>query len=332
MSRTTGRHWLLVIAGIAAVGAIAAVVALWHLPDRMYPAGSPPQGSAGNPAQARATLQSGLLTVAGALMVAAGGLVALHETRRANGNAHVRDLYVEAVKLLNDIEVGNRLAGVYAFERIATDSAADQRTVVEFLSTFVRTRSSSSELRSQIPAKPAADVHAAMTVLARLPVRKGVPRAHLSGANLTSGATVRYLHAPGGSLRRVRLGEADLRRAELDRADLSHAVLDNAMLQGAWLRGANLSSADLSGAHLAGADLTMAKLVGTILHGVDLSEVVGLKWKRVKVARGNERTRLPDGMKRPNSWPPYDQPPDQPTEGPRPAPPRPAGPADAASA
>jgi hypothetical protein len=57
-SRRTGRRWLWIIAGIAGAGAIAAVVAIWHLPDRMYPPGS--DGAA----EARAALQGGLLTAA----------------------------------------------------------------------------------------------------------------------------------------------------------------------------------------------------------------------------------------------------------------------------
>jgi hypothetical protein len=99
--RRSGRRWLLAVAGLAGLGAVAAVVAIWHLPIQMYPAA--------DQADARASLQGGLLTAAAALTAVAGALIALDETRqantetrRANVNTHVRELYVEAVKLLNE--------------------------------------------------------------------------------------------------------------------------------------------------------------------------------------------------------------------------------------
>lgn len=76
--RRTGRRWLWIVAGVAAAGAVAAVVGIWHLPDRMYP------GSSDGAVQARAALQGGLLTAAAALTAVAGGLIALDETRQAN--------------------------------------------------------------------------------------------------------------------------------------------------------------------------------------------------------------------------------------------------------
>lgn len=60
-NRRAGRRWLWIVAGIAAVGAVCAVVGIWHLPDRMYP------GSSDGAVQARAALQGGLLTAAAAL-------------------------------------------------------------------------------------------------------------------------------------------------------------------------------------------------------------------------------------------------------------------------
>lgn len=94
------------------------MVAIWHLPVRMYPAT--------DQADARASLQGGLLTAAAALTAVAGALIALDETqqanaetraanaetkraneaadireRAANANAHVREFYVSAISLLD---------------------------------------------------------------------------------------------------------------------------------------------------------------------------------------------------------------------------------------
>lgn len=295
--RVTGRRGLWIVATIAAVGAVLAVVGIWYLPDRMYPPGT--DGGA----EARAALQSGLLTAGAALIAVTGGLIALDETRQANAevrraneevrrantdtrraneaadvrereahaNTHVRELYTAAIGMLGAQTIDVRLGGIYALERVAVDSAADQRTVVEVLSAFVRERTQpfvpavlppaarrpppgrrwarpSSGTPGALATQPATDVQAAITVPGRLPIRDDAPRADLRNANLTG----------------ARLREADLRLAWLDQAILS----------GAWL---------------GGADLTGAK---------------GLTQAQVDVARGNEETRLPEGLVRPTSWGP----------------------------
>jgi uncharacterized protein YjbI with pentapeptide repeats len=76
-------------------------------------------------------------------------------------------------------------------------------------------------------------------------------------------------------------------------ADLSRANLGEAVLVGAQLGEANLSGAWLDRANLSGANLS----------GVDLRETRKLAQKQVDVARGDGTTRLPDGLRRPASWP-----------------------------
>jgi len=199
-ARRSGRRWLWIIAGLAGAGAAAAVVAIWHLPDRMYP------GSSDGAVQARAALQSGLLTAAAALTAVAGALIALDETRQANAetraanaNTHVREFFATAIGLLSSDTVDGRLGGLYALELLATDSPADQRTVVEVLSAFVRehahlpTPDPARTPPRRVPAPPTTDVQTALTILGRLPDRENVPRADLTLAHLTG--------APGPALR-----------------------------------------------------------------------------------------------------------------------------------
>ncbi len=139
----------------------------------------------------------GLLTAAAALTAVAGGLIALDETRQANtetrranaetdgrereanANTHVRELYIAAIGLLSADTVDGRLGGIYALERVARDSADDQRTVVEVLSAFVREHTRPPVDDSPPPTQPATDVQAALTVLGRLPTRDGILRADL---------------------------------------------------------------------------------------------------------------------------------------------------------
>ncbi|CAI7976213.1 conserved hypothetical protein [Frankia sp. Hr75.2] len=323
--RRTGRRGL----WIAAVGAVCAVVGIWHLPDRMYPGGEVEMG------QARAALQGGLLTAAAALTAVAGGLIALDETRRANRDTHVRELYVEAVKLLNDAELGIRLAGIYALERIARDSIADQRTVVEVLAAFVRQRTHhqatpTPSLRrpppgrrwtqpspgtgDDAPMRLTIDIQAALTVLGRLPRRRGVSRADLSGLSLINAELVK------ADLAGAQLAEVNLTDARLSKANLTGAYLPGANLARAWLFNADLSSAHLVDATFADAKLDLAdltgawlfgaNLTGAWLRGTNLAGAVGLSQEQVDAARGDGRTRLPAGLTHPASWRP-EEPPDE---------------------
>ncbi|WP_239376435.1 pentapeptide repeat-containing protein [Frankia sp. Cj5] len=292
-----------VVATTAAAGAVLAVVGIWHLPARMYP-------DAGD-TDARAVLQSGLLTVAAALVAVTGGLVALDETRqanaeirRANENTHVRELYTNAIEQLGSGNVTIRLGGIYALERIVHDSPADQRAVVEVLSAFVRTAGAdrgtgAAATRTAVPAAaqapptlaapdgpavpPTADVRAAVQILARL-----ARPADLTGAALARLAGL----AEPVRLTHLVLTEADLNRARLAGADLSGTQLDDANLAGADLRRANLTDtilidANLAGALLADAILTRALLFGARLTGARLNgaDLTGAQLGRADLTR-----------------------------------------------
>ncbi|WP_018504906.1 pentapeptide repeat-containing protein [Parafrankia discariae] len=276
--RRAGRRWLWIVAGIAGVGAVAAVVGIWHLPGRMYPPGT--DGAA----EARAALQGGLLTAAAALTAVAGGLIALDETRQANANTHVRELYATAIGLLTADTVDSRLGGIYGLERIAWDSAADQRTVVEVLSAFVRehTRPGRPLSRRRHPAawrfRMSTDVQAALTVLGRLPARRGIGRADLNGADLLGAVLIK----------------ADLRGAQLRAVNFTDA----------WLVEVNFTGAELSWATLAAAVLDGADFSAARLNGADFSSARGLTQMQVDAALGDDRTRLPAGLVRPASWGP----------------------------
>ncbi|WP_166138502.1 pentapeptide repeat-containing protein [Nocardioides ochotonae] len=113
-----------------------------------------------------------------------------------------------------------------------------------------------------------------------------------------------YRAAVGDLLRRlsaeVRGGEgAALAGADLVGRDLRGTDLQAADLRGALLVAARLSGSDLSRADLLGADLRDARL-----DGADLSGAFLLTQPQVDAARGDERTRLPDGLTRPGHWTP----------------------------
>ncbi|MCP5283006.1 MAG: pentapeptide repeat-containing protein [Rhodoferax sp.] len=122
-------------------------------------------------------------------------------------------------------------------------------------------------------------------------------RANFSGANLT-----------GADLSKAELFRANLSGANLSRATVRKAELQRANFEGANLDGANLTGADMARANLAntrldGTRLAQARMFRTRLEGVDLSRTSGLTTPQLEIACGDARTRLPDGVKAPKSWP-----------------------------
>ena len=163
--------------------------------------------------------------------------------------------------------VGVRLGGIYALERIARESRRDHWTIMEILTAYVRENAvwiqpsplndgvlSPNEVPPEQPREPGellpplrSDIQAVLTVLARR--KRSDDRPEPAGLDLRD-----------TDLREARLDAAHLERANLYRAHLEGAMLQDTHLEDAILSGAYLNGAFLSGAHLEGADLTQAHL------------------------------------------------------------------------
>jgi uncharacterized protein YjbI with pentapeptide repeats len=121
-------------------------------------------------------------------------------------------------------------------------------------------------------------------------------RADLSGADLTGAGLIRTnltranlvrAHLRGADLLEANLKEADLVEADLSRANLGKTNLRKADLRGAHLIDVDLVRADLQRSNLIDVNLTRANLDGadlnnssfgwTVISGVNLSEVKGLR-------------------------------------------------------
>lgn len=314
---------------LGALGALVLLtVVLWlvlRLPQMLYSYVPDPKERAGAEATTRTGLIAGLAGLA-----ALGSLTVTARTYRLSLQGQLTDRYTKAVAQLGDDKLDIRLGGIYALERLAVDSKRDHPTVVEVLSAYVRERTrtratprtrppnrrTAHPLRlTSTPGPVTEDIQAALTVLGRLPVRPGVNRANLSGANLT-----------GASLDKADLFEADFDRADLTGASLSQANLSGAGLVGANLSGAyfgranltrsyllranltraslfraNLIKADFTEANLTGAYLLRADLTDAVLYRANLAGAVGLVQEQLDSARGYH-TVLPPGLTRPTVW------------------------------
>jgi uncharacterized protein YjbI with pentapeptide repeats len=105
-------------------------------------------------------------------------------------------------------------------------------------------------------------------------------------------------------LQRAAFDGADLSYASFEKADLSRASFDETVLSGASFAYANLSRADLSKASVAGTiGLDRAFMLLTRIEGLDLSRATGLDQSQIDMACGDAKTRLPEGLAAPASWP-----------------------------
>jgi uncharacterized protein YjbI with pentapeptide repeats len=188
----------------------------------------------------------------------------------------ITERFTRAVDQLGNDTLDVRLGGIYALERIASDSDRDRLAILEILTAYIRTHSPWPPSRpgqyvdnapiDQIPQLQARapDVQAAVTVLGRHHRQPNDPRLDLHETDL------RHAWLDGAHLEGAMLDGAHLERARLDGAHLEEALLLGAHLEGARLAGADLEEAELVGAHLASADLGDANLQGARLTGANM--------------------------------------------------------------
>jgi Pentapeptide repeats (8 copies) len=104
----------------------------------------------------------------------------------------------------------------------------------------------------------------------------------------------------------ARKGETTERRLDLTVTDLRGAFLRDVHLEGADLRFAHLEGAHLGKAHLEHAYLVGTYLEGAVLWGAHLEgallEADGLTQDQLIWTFGDDRTSLPNGLKRPAHW------------------------------
>ncbi|HEY4345381.1 MAG TPA: pentapeptide repeat-containing protein [Parvibaculum sp.] len=136
----------------------------------------------------------------------------------------------------------------------------------------------------------------------------------LVGAEL-SGTLLTYANLEGADMRGANAAGADMRGANLKGADLSYARVDAAMLMDTDFTGAKLVGADfraielVKGLRFRDADLTDASFRyaflrgvdfrGANLSGADFTRAFGLSNEQLALACGDEKTKLPDGLKIP---------------------------------
>ncbi|MDQ7806025.1 pentapeptide repeat-containing protein [Amycolatopsis sp. A133] len=202
-----------------------------------------------------------VLTALTALLSAIAAALSVYVSSRSNDQTirlteqgQVTQRYATAIELIGkrgDEFLQTRLGGIYALERLARDSPADQPTIVEVLSAYVRT---TAPVRTKgtcagQPLSPVSDVQAAIAVLGRRnPAADGLAVVDLHNTCL-GGVAI------GGVGTRPNFARSDLRGVDMTGADVAIADFDKADFRGANLGGARFEGVQFAGAFFADSDL-----------------------------------------------------------------------------
>lgn len=151
-------------------------------------------------------------------------------------------------------------------------------------------------------------------------IRTALGGANLQGANLTKVEAYRSdfsaADATNAKFINAEMQRTKFEKAKLDGTDFTKAELGRADFEGASLNGSKFSLTNLSRARFGGAklggpvDFTSAFLLLTRIEGVDLSMATGLDQKQIDIACGDAKTKLPNGLTAPASWPCPEEPDD----------------------
>jgi hypothetical protein len=317
----TRPRWALLAGLILAVLLVALIViAVFVLPDRLI--AQDLDGSPTNQLKPSELLKA-TDDVRKTLLQGIGGLLFLatafftYQQLRVSRDVHKTDQFSKAIDHLGSERMDVRIGGIYALEQIAQVSMNDRErgSILEILSTYVRehapiTPASEPEAttrRHRRPVTPdkagtdppaighlAADVHAALLVLARRPGAGAAFSLILSGTDLRRC----YLAAP--KVTRARLSHVHLQESVLQIANLENADLSHADLWKADLRWSNLNKADLRHAYLYEADLRDAELNEADLRHADLCKAdfsrAQLTGAKLRGAKTDKDTRWPTGF------------------------------------
>jgi len=237
--------------------------------------------------------QENLKIAQDSLKVTQENLEATHKVAQDNltiaREGQITERFTRAIDQLGNGKMEIRLGGIYALERISTESDKDYWPIMEILTAYVRKNSSvdtvenkkvvqpainiqaNESTTNEVPAvtKISLDIQAVLTVLGR---RKN---SFKNGESNQLNLRVTYLEGAnleGANLEGANLEGANLKEAILRVANLEGAQFEGANLEGAHLEQVNLTEADLKGVNLEKAISTFADFVGADLTGANLKE------------------------------------------------------------
>jgi hypothetical protein len=264
------------------------------------------------------------------------GLFYTAQTLRVNQEGQITDRFTKAVDQLGSSQMRVRIGGIFALQRIASDSERDYWPIIEVLCAYARESEEPPRIDETLEVPVIEAPHDIQIIADVLKRRKhylghgeterinlrladlrgaslgfpsyehGIPAAsHWEGA-IFDRAKLDHVHFTGCHLDGANFGFASLEgasffyacldAASFDGANLAGARFHQSSLVGAVLIGANLEGADLEDANLNGAYLDETVLDDAYLLGADLRESKGLTQEQIDLTFMDETTKLPPGL------------------------------------
>ena len=138
---------------------------------------------------------------------------------------------------------------------------------------------------------------------ARPPTARIFPRSRAIRANFAH-ASIRNAAFNGAELERANFSGANLEGSSFEKAELGRANFVGARLSGNVFAFANLARADFRQATMAGGlDFSKAYVFLARIEGADLSFAKGLEQSQIDLSCGDAKTKLPAGLRPPETWP-----------------------------
>jgi hypothetical protein len=245
--------------------------------------------------QAQSQLQNNArsthLQVFAGLLVIVGAVAAWRQVQ-VNREGQVTERFTRAVDQVGSGNIGVRIGGIYALERVAKNSSADRPQVQYILTAFIRGHAPWPQNFIENPGPTleplpdslpwlyvrAPDVQAALNVLGRRHPSPGALRLYLSRVDLQS-ANLDNARLIDARIRHTNLARSWMVAARFDKSDLCNTDLRqaraiNARFVDTILRSANFNGADVTGASFRGADLRCADMRARNLDQADFTGAV----------------------------------------------------------
>jgi hypothetical protein len=208
----------------------------------------------------------------------------------------ITERFAKAVEMLGSCKIEVRLGGIYTLERIAQESREERWTIMEVLTAFVRENAPVKKYKEaeegNIP-ELRTDIQAALTVIKRRNCENEEVDQRISFRNID----IRGANLSNAKLQYVWFSSSNLQNVSFYQAKLQGLVLCETNLQEA-----DFSRSDLQRAYFSKTDLRGANFRETRLQGANLHKAINLTYQQIELAFGDENTKLPDGMERPEHW------------------------------
>lgn len=235
----------------------------------------------------------------------------LEQTRRGQ----ITERFTQAIDQLGKSDehgkkvLETRMGAIYALARIARESKEDHVAIMEILTAYVRQHSPRNEAEDSDESNESESMHvthADSDIQAILDVI-GQRTQEQVGAEVSG----RKVNLEGTDLRNSWFYQANVDNVWFYRADLRGTFFKEAHLTDTSFMEADLREADFGSSedddlgpatNLIDTDFQDADLEGADFSGVNLEEVIELTQPQIDQAIGDEKTRLPNYLQRPDHW------------------------------